>query len=37
MPDNEYASVHKLKDAKKMNSNGVSGGIYGMAFIGALV
>jgi hypothetical protein len=36
MVDNEY-SVHDHKEAKKMNNNGISGGIYGMAFIGALV
>ena len=34
--DNEFTSVQDPKSNKKMNG-GVSGGIYGMAFIGALV
>jgi hypothetical protein len=36
MADNEYQSVDNHKSSKSMNG-GVSSGIYGMAFIGALV
>jgi hypothetical protein len=37
MTDNNNSSVDSCKKKNKMNNNGISGGIYGLAFIGALV
>jgi len=37
MTDNNNSSVESCKKKNKMKNNGVSGGIYGLAFIGALV
>ena len=37
MSNDTNSTLHEHKKRKGMNYNGISGGIYGMAFLGALV